>query len=301
MALSNKEIRDALKRKKSESPSTQQLPAQVLPDDNIKLKIGRLGADEKKYIRQYCEVNTDEEIAAHLHRSPETVRNYRMETLGRGSDVTEDKTYEIQIINELRKSYEWSSRKNEFTDDEMRLFEQAYADFMKQFKDDITATEHKQIFQAIELEIKLHRSKRFNYRAMEKLDEMRRELQEAIQNSATPQIISEIDRKIQSVEAALQSSEKTYNELSARHGSIIKDLKGTREQRIQKYENSKKTIFEIIRELEDINNRRELGVDLEAFNLAKEKEYKRLGSLYQYRDKTLDRPIKNSETIDWDE
>jgi hypothetical protein len=79
---------------------------------------------------------------------------------------------------------------------------------------------------------------------------------------------------------------------------MYKDLKATREQRIQKLENNKSTMAGLIEKvLRDPDFFEEQGKYIEKMRMALEKEKERLSDYHKYEDGTVDQPLLTPDTV----
>ena len=79
---------------------------------------------------------------------------------------------------------------------------------------------------------------------------------------------------------------------------MLKDLKGTREQRIKAIEDSKQTFASLVKQIAtDSDFRVQIGFDMEKMRLAAEKEKERLSDYYTYEDGMVDQPFLTPETL----
>jgi hypothetical protein len=79
---------------------------------------------------------------------------------------------------------------------------------------------------------------------------------------------------------------------------MLKDLKGTREQRIKAIEDSKQTFASLVKQIAtDGDFRTRIGLDMEKMRLAAEKEKERLSEYHEYEDGTVDQPFLTPETL----
>lgn len=91
---------------------------------------------------------------------------------------------------------------------------------------------------------------------------------------------------------------KDYKELLDKKSSLLREVKGTREQRIKRVEDSKETIGTYLASLIDNTDmRRALGIEVEKFRLATKIEYQRLSDYHTYIDGSVEQPILNTENI----
>lgn len=271
---------------------------------NKRKKRGKLSQREKEYIEKYCDGKTDQEIADKFRRPIDQITNYRVMFVGRGVDMSVSKAEEAKVRHELHDRPEWKYFTQQFTDDELSLFEYTYIKFMKQFKDDVLVTEEKQIFHAIELEIFLNRNKRERRRAIEEIEKMRKLIDQEMKKSG-----DDIDKNyVLSLETQLNASTASnysrtieYKTLLDKYESIMKILKATRDQRLDKIESSNQSFIGLLKSLEDSEIREQEGRQMELLRLSMEKEREKLSQYHEYIDKQVDRPLLNAETVMLDE
>ena len=105
-------------------------------------------------------------------------------------------------------------------------------------------------------------------------------------------------RDVASLRAAKQALNTNYKELQKSKNDMFKNLKATREQRIQKLENNKTTLSAMISTLlSDPEFFEETGLYMERMRHAMEEEKKRLSDYHKYDDGMLDKPFLNAETV----
>jgi hypothetical protein len=79
---------------------------------------------------------------------------------------------------------------------------------------------------------------------------------------------------------------------------MLKELKGTREQRIKRLEDSKETFASWIQALvQHPDMREELGVEMEKMRLSMEKERVRLAEYHKYEDGLVDQPFLTPDSV----
>jgi hypothetical protein len=107
-----------------------------------------------------------------------------------------------------------------------------------------------------------------------------------------------LERQIAILRASQETLSKDYKDLQARKGAMLKDLKGTREQRIKAIEDSKQTFAALVKQIAtDETFRTQIGVDMEKMRIAMEKEKERLSEYHTYRDGVVDQPFLTPETL----
>ena len=109
--------------------------------------------------------------------------------------------------------------------------------------------------------------------------------------------IFNLERQIAVCRAAQDSLGRDYKDLQTKKASMLKDLKGTREQRIKRLEESKETFVGWIRNLmTNPDAKHELGIQMEKMRLAMNQEKERLAEWHEYEDKTVDQPLLTPDT-----
>ena len=113
--------------------------------------------------------------------------------------------------------------------------------------------------------------------------------------------ILNMERQIAVLRAAQESLGKDYKEMQSKKNTMLKELKGTREQRIKILEDSKETFAAWVRALiQDKGMRKEIGANMEKMRLAMEKEKVRLSEFHKYEDGLIDQPFLTPETVEDD-
>ena len=95
----------------------------------------------------------------------------------------------------------------------------------------------------------------------------------------------------------IETLSKDYKDLQSRKATMLKDLKGTREQRVRAIEDSKFTFASLVKKIAtDPQYRNELGIEMEKMRLAMENEKERLSEYMSFNDGQVDQPFLTSET-----
>jgi hypothetical protein len=254
----------------------------------------KLNNRDREYIQKYYNDAAPADIAAQLGVPVDVVQDYIHLELSKKDDVV--------YSPELRSLPEWKYLQRQFLPDELDLFEQSYAKLMQQFDNEgILATEQKQIFQVIELEIFMHRNKCNRRRSAEDIQRLEDMIDAECSDKRPKEINSELVAALQSQLEAARSSgnhaSREYNDLSEKHSRLLKDLKGVREQRIKQLADSKVNFLGLLKQLEEDDFRARQIRDMEIMKAALAQESARLSALHEYADGTVDRPLINSETV----
>ena len=112
------------------------------------------------------------------------------------------------------------------------------------------------------------------------------------------EMIFNLERHIASLRAAKESLSREFKDLQTKKAGLYKDLKATREQRVQKLENNKQTLASLVNKiLRDPDFYENEGKALEKMRLAMEKEKERLSDYHTYDDGTIDMPFLTPDTV----
>jgi hypothetical protein len=268
------------------------------------IKRGRLSAEEKRQIEELCETKSDEEIGKMLRRPVESVQLYRLEYLTDNPGLASKKNENIQIRESLRNHHKWGSIKEQFNSDELILFENSYVELVGQFDGNVMATERNQIFQAITLDIFMTRHNKERKQTQDNIDRLERMIEAEYATHSPSEMTPAEKERVLAMEGQLnalrqttQSKTKEYKDLSDKYSSLLKELKATREQRIQKIENSQKNFTGILRMLDEEELRNRVGIDMVIMDKAIDKEKERLSELHTYMNGEVDFPLHTPEIV----
>jgi len=274
-----------------------------------KNKKGRFSIIEMDYIRANIKEKGAAEVAKELNRTEESIREFAKRECIHFEEFTPGLEDEAKLIaQELKDTPEWEALKEEFNEKELEYFLYKYTKYVRQFKDDVLATEENQIFQAIKFELLMRRNLRAVKRAQSDVRRMENEITRLIAKyegkdmpDNTRTLITNIENQILAARGAMGSRTTEYVKLQEKHSALFKELKATRDQRVSKSENSAKDIFQLLKNMADPRFREKEGRQQTLVKLAVEKEKQRLGDYHTYDDGSLDRQILSAETIGEDD
>lgn len=259
------------------------------------IKKGVLSKKDKAYIDHNHIKMSFAEMGAQLNRTPEIIERYVLEQGGVSPGNT--------LMTSLRSRPEWKNFQLEFTAEELHGFEYHYLRMMRQFGDDeLRPTEEDAIFDYIKCVLLITRNLTEQKRIYDEGEELRRE--QAALTTGKAKNDSKHDARLKTIENRLLSLAETIKQVQARNNllesrknQIVKDLKGTRDQRVKLVEGSKHSFPVLLKFLmeEDVKN-----AEIEQLNLIKlatDKERERLARPYTFADGFIDQPILTSETI----
>jgi len=98
--------------------------------------------------------------------------------------------------------------------------------------------------------------------------------------------------------ASQESLNRDYRELQSKKASMLREMKGTREQRIKRLEDSKQSFTSWIASLmQDPETLKRYGIEMEKMRLAMVKEKERLSAFHKYEDGQVDQPFLTPNTV----
>lgn len=262
----------------------------------IRLKRGPWNNEERQYITDKAGSISPEEIAKKIRRPTNSVVKYMMQQ-GLTKYYHRQELENKQFLD-IRQTRYWEELSQEFSDEELRSFQYHWQNIVKQFKDDILHTEEIQIVDAIKMEIKMHRCQKHQKETAENIDKIRlRIAEEEKQIKPDQDKLKILNSNVASLYASMEAFNKDFLSLLKEKNASLKQLKATREQRIQQIENSKETLVGWVKKLYTNSElRHDLGLKMEKMRLASRAEYYRLSEYYTFADGEVDKPILNSET-----
>ena len=259
------------------------------------MRKGRLSDDEKRFINRTAPSMTVEDIAKKLDRSVSAIDKYLKEELQIGLSASEAAGYQLE-----QRPY-FTELKQQFTDDELQLFKYHWGRIISQFKDDVFPTEELQVVDVIKLEILMNRCLKGNKENIEQINTYDHMIQDERSRDKDQQdydYIINLERQIASLRASQESLNRDYRELQVKKGAMLKEMKGTREQRIKRLEESKQSFTSwVAAMMQDPERMKAYGMEMEKMRIAMQKEGERLSVFHTYEDGTVDQPFLTPDTI----
>lgn len=263
-------------------------------------KQGRFTKEEIAIIEQECESKTPPQLATMLNRDARSVKEF-LKKRGLTAASGLKTAAEIKISYDLTTRPFWAEIQNQFRKPEEReLFKYYWSKIIAQFRDDVQSTEEMQIVDAIRLEILMNRALTRKTNTEEGIDDYQRMVTEERQkgDDADPQLIISFERQIASMVAALDTLGKDYKELQTKKSALLKDLKATRDQRLDRLEDSKESFMGWLKRLDDDNDfAKMMGTEMEKMRMAVELERTRLTKYHTYEDGMIDQPFLTPESV----
>lgn len=255
-------------------------------------KNGPITQEEKDFIRLNMQVMSAKDIADELGRNPNTILSFM--------NSIDGNTGEKGSILNLKKREDWAMIKSQFSEDEIVLFEYHWAKICEQFREEIRYTESLQLLNAIKHEILGNRALTDQRKLTIQIGETEKKLdKERDKPTQDVQRIESLERLLGSLSAALEMNNKEYRECNKKLSEALTALKGSREQRLARVEDSKKSFnVWMARLISDKDLQKDLGQYAEKHKLAAELERQRLGRPFKFADGKIDRPLLNEDTLD---
>jgi hypothetical protein len=259
------------------------------------MKKGRISKEEERIIGRLINSLTVEDIAKQLDRDVESVDNFVKRKFKVGLSNEEAAAYSLED-----RPY-WAELENQFTPSELELFKYHWSRIISQFKDDVFPTEELQVVDVIKLEILMNRclkSNKDNLNEMTVLEKMLGDERAVDKDQRDQDYILNLERQLASLRASQEALNRDYRELQSKKASMLREMKGTREQRIKRLEDSKQSFTSWVAHLmQDPETLKRYGIEMEKMRLAMIKEKERLSQFHQYEDGQIDQPFLTPDTV----
>ncbi len=267
-------------------------------------KRGRLSKQEENSILRLIDKHDIKYIAKTLDRTPETIQAW-IDLNRRPSESSSPEGFKTAIRQELRHSLMWQNLKKEFSKEELEFFEEEYLKMMRQFKDDVLASEENQIFDYVKVCILLSRCLQRQNKTREEADNIRGEVRKIkekfpsmdLMDKDVRDLVVNLMNRIAFLETAEQSHINEYTKLSKDKSGLVESLKATRNQRIKEVENENRFI-DLVKKFQRKEVQEQESRHMEILRIGTEKEYKRLTTPHKFMDDKVDLPILTADSLD---
>lgn len=259
------------------------------------MKKGRISNSEARTIAKLVDSLTVEDIAKKLDRDVESVDSFIKRKLRVGLSNEEAAAFSLED-----RPY-WNELTNQFTNDELELFKYHWTRIIAQFKDDVFPTEELQVVDVIKLEILMNRclkSNKDNLNELNLIDKLIRDERSKDKDQQDKDYVMNLERQGAALRASQESLNRDYRELQTKKANILREMKGTREQRIKRLEDSKQSFTAWVASLlQDPEILKKYGIEMEKMRLAMAKEQERLSAFHKYEDGIIDQPFLTPDTV----
>jgi hypothetical protein len=259
------------------------------------MKKGRLSKEEMRFISISIDSMNVTDIAKKLDRDVESIDSFIKRKLKKGLSVEEEVAYELE-----ERPY-WIELQSQFTGDELELFKYHWTRIIAQFKDDVFPTEELQVVDVIKLEILMNRclkSNKDNLNEMNTIEKLIRDERALDKDQRDQDYLMNMERQMAALRASQESLNRDYRELQTKKAAMLREMKGTREQRIKRLEDSKQSFTSWVAMLiQDPEMLKRYGIEMEKMRLAMKNEEKRLSAFHKYEDGQVDQPFLTPDTV----
>lgn len=275
----------------------------------VEKKRGKLSLDERQFIEKNCGRLSVQQIAEEINRNVEPVKRFIRENNLTYVRAGEDSLYG-DLREKLRERSYWKELEQQFTKNELEMFEARWVDLMKQFQENVFATEEYQIKQYITIEILCHRSMVCRKQAIDDIERFQTLINEEMRKPEPQGHMMPISKEFRDwssidnwqnqiglAKTTQQAYTVEFNKLLGDSQKLLKDLKATREQRLHRIEESRTTWNGLIKMLEEEEVREREGIMAGLMRKSTKKTYDKYSEVHKYQDGQYDLPILNSDTI----
>ena len=269
------------------------------------LKKGNLTDAEIQLVLEQSAFKTDAELAVMLNRSEKMIHIAKKRAITKQEKNEREERTEQQIQQyALSAKPFWKELHKQFSANELVLAQYYWFELSNQFGDDITPTEELQMIDIITVQVLINRNLQERQEAQKQLNDVQKRLDQEFAHPPDEQrgdFINELHNQLNFGSAGQQARTGEYKNLLEKKQQLMKDVKGTRDQRYKEIKDSKDTFFTWIKAHNDKKLRQEEAHIMELNKIAMTKEQERLGEYHTYLDGALDRPLLNHETVVYDE
>lgn len=260
-----------------------------------KVRKGKLKKEHLEYVEANHETMSVEEIAKYLNRSVSMIEK-TIQALPRYQQEKDKNEW----VSRLHATSFWGEVKKGLVGNETPYFERAWASYMDQFgsASDILATDELMIKDLIMLDILSNRTINDKANILRRINSLEQLIDEEMKKSSLDRNAQELAAwrtQLNSLMAAKVSLGKEHLDYQNRKDAKLRDLKGSRDQRFKQIEESKRNIFELIKELNKQTNRRKEGRLMEKMKIAAENVLDDWGNTFEYESGELDKPFLSPE------
>jgi len=261
---------------------------------DMKRKRGPASAEEEKFILANLDLLSDTEIAATLGRTEGFVRKRRAQ-----APAMVQESANVDAITLLHRSSLWQEVKRTLLTSEITFFESQWVLLIDQFStNEILPTDELMIKDYLILEVSANRALAQKRDAILRLQEVQTLIEEERKLPEDAQNIGNLSMwyaQQDALRASFHNLDQSHIQFQTRKDAKLRDLKATRDLRFKHIEESKKNIFELIKELDSKAKRKTEGRWMELMKAGADKVQEDWETLTEYEDGSWDKPYLNPE------
>jgi len=204
------------------------------------------------------------------------------------------------LLMELRGKLYYNDLKRQFTSREIHYYENKWVELIQQFRGDILPSEEMQLRQYITVDILINQVLELRRSHQQKADEVQGnlDLEEAKPPGVRDEsIVDQLSQQLIYLQNSVSTHGPEYKSLLDKQRAINKDLKANRDDRIKRVEDSKESWAGLIKSLDDEEQQKRMGNDMEIMRLAKNKSRDAMAEWHTYDDGVVDQPFLNADTV----
>ena len=263
-------------------------------------KRGKFSEGEINFVKQHAHEKSLEDLAKYLDRNPKTVKKLLDNLNLSHTDMSQDEYDKVSLKNKLHAKEYWEEINRQFTSGEISYFEAIWIQLIQQFREDVLPTEELQIKQLITTDILMNRcmvERKRNLEDIERLDSILKEEYARPMGERNTDRIMNIEQQLSMIRGSQSTHTTEYTKLSKEYKDLAKDLKATRDQRLQRIEDGKTSWIGLLRMLEDETVREREGFDMEMMSVSADKALEKYTEYHSYDDGMVDRPVLTPEAV----
>ena len=261
--------------------------------------MGRLSNKEKELIYEdFVAVLTEDTICTKYNRPLTTIQE-AIKTISGKIERKKTKTIIIDSVGELKSKHFWPELQKQLTDIELEYFAESWGKLVKQFSQyAILETDEMIMKDLVVHDVLINRNLSQKKSLMIEIDFYEKELTEEFKKEPRDQQkITYCHNKLSNARSSLSDLERVHDTLQKRKDQKFRDMKATRDLRYKQIEDSKKTWFEMMKELDAYNVRQKEGEWLAYMKKSVDKEEDRLSEFHQFADGEFDQILLNEDTV----
>ena len=264
-----------------------------------------LHSHQKKFIEAHPEMSTAE-LARAIEAEESAVIKYKTEhtpidDITNYSGEDNDQLLRKKILYDLQRESFFLNMKKSLNKRELDLFKLEYIQLFTQFMSGITYTDKMSIKDLIMIQIQINRLNEEEHMCVQDMRLYRQYIKDESRKDPDDQNADNIKdwrEEIKRLESHKKSIIDTVVKLQINVTKKLDDLKATRNQRLDKANNTSKTFPELVADLNSIPRRKIEGRMMGLINLAVEKEKNRLMEPIEYVPGQVDSPFLIPEMFD---
>ena len=284
------------------NPESLDAYGESIDKKNNRGKRGALSTGEMKFIEKHISYKTIDEISKEIGKSKLTIRKHvysknlvTKEDIEKNTNAQE----EAKARDILRHREYWYEVKQQFTPEELKVFEQTWTKLWVQFVGDVLHSEELQMKKYITLEIMKDRFGKQIFNCIQEIEILENKLiAERQKTKPDRDEIRYLNMMIEKYQTNHIALAKNQRETMGEQKGVESQLRVSRDDRVKAVADATKNWTSIIRLLtENSQIRHEVGTHIELMRISKDKSQMLLSDFHKYCDNSIDRPLLSKDTV----